>query len=62
MIPNLLFLLNQFKAIRKQVLKKEGGGSEKRDNFPQIKNNKRNCMSAYVEKKALNNKKILTSS
>lgn len=53
--PYLLFLLNQFKAIREQVLKKKGR-SEK-DNFPQIKNNKSNYMNAYVEKKTLNNKK-----
>lgn len=53
--PYLLFLLNQFKAIREQVFKKKGR-SEK-DNFPQIKNNKSNYMNAYVEKKTLNNKK-----
>jgi len=53
--PYLLFLLNRFKAIREQVLKKRGE-VRKRDNFLQIKNNKSTCMNAYVEKKTLNNK------
>ena len=53
--PYLLFLLNRFKAIREQVLKKRGE-VRKRDNFLQIKNNKSKCMNAYVEKKTLNNK------